>query len=160
MKTMLPFLVAILVFVLSSCSGTKQNHELGQGDRTIIAGMILDYQNAWLANDSAKILNLFADTASIVPSGMRPIHGKKSIVQFWWPNDGSITVINNYKINVLEINGNQEWAYAYENGRLSWSYSKGDFHMSKDQESYEITIFRKSASEWKIVRRIWTDLKN
>ena len=102
MKTMLPFLVAILVFVLSSCSGTKQNHELGQGDRTIIAGMILDYQNAWLANDSAKILNLFADTASIVPSGMRPIHGKKSIVQFWWPNDGSITVINNYKISVLE----------------------------------------------------------
>ena len=121
--------------------------------------MMSDYREGWLANDSAKILGLFADTAILIPSGMRPVQGKKEMIQFWWPNDSSKTTIDRYEIELLEINGSDEWAYVYENGRLSWSYQKGDFKMSKDQESFEITIFKKTDKNWRIVKRIWTDLK-
>jgi ketosteroid isomerase-like protein len=141
------------------CSDLKQPTELSQVDRKIITAMMKDYQNGWLANDSSTVLALFADTATLIPSGMKPIRGKKEMTQFWWPNDSSKTTIDKYEIQVLEINGSNEWAYAYENGKLSWSYEKGDFKMSKDQESYEITVFRKSSSNWFIVKRIWTDLK-
>jgi ketosteroid isomerase-like protein len=141
------------------CSDPKRSTELSESDKKVIIGMMNDYQNGWLANDSAKVLGLFADTATLVPSGMKPIQGKKKMTEFWWPNDSSKTTIDRYAIDVLEINGNSDWAYAYENGKLSWSYEKGDFKMSKDQESYEITIFRKTSDRWFIVKRIWTDLK-
>ena len=90
---------------------------------------------------------------------MRPVRGKKEMIQFWWPNDSSKTTIDRYEIELLEINGSDEWAYVYENGKLSWIYQKGDFKMSKDQESFEVTIFKKTDKNWRIVKRIWTDLK-
>jgi ketosteroid isomerase-like protein len=135
-------------------------HELNTNDEIQLRKMILEYNDAWLRNDSASILNLFADTAILIPSGLKPIKGKEEIIKFWWPNDSSKTIINSYNISLLEINGSANIAYTLEHGKLSWSYEKGDFKMSKDQQSYEITIFRKASnSHWKMVRRIWIDLK-
>ncbi len=141
------------------CGDFKPSAPLGLNDKKIISGMMSDYREGWLADDSAKVLRLFADTSVLIPSGMRPIYGKKEMLRFWWPNDSSKTTIDRYEIELLEINGSDEWAYVYENGKLSWSYQKGDFKMSKDQESFEITIFKKTDKDWSIVKRIWTDLK-
>ena len=152
-------LLALVPLLIMSCSKTNNATHLSKDDRKLIADMIVDYQNGWLADDSTRVLQLFADTATILPNGMRPIQGKKAISQFWWPNDSSKTILHKYKIDILEMNGSNDWAYVYESGKLSWSYEKGNFKMSKDQESFEITIFKRTNGDWKIVKRIWTDVK-
>jgi ketosteroid isomerase-like protein len=121
--------------------------------------MINSYQEGWLENDSSKIIKLFSDSAILIPSGLMPINGKEEIIKFWWPNDGSITKINDYKIILIEIAGTSDMAYTYENGKLSWSYQKENFSISKTQESFELTVFRKSEGRWRIMKRIWTDIK-
>jgi ketosteroid isomerase-like protein len=154
----------ILLSIAPACNLASTNSyntiDLQPGDRSKITQVINDYREAWLINDSAKILNLFADTATLIPSGLQPITGKASIREFWWPNDSSTTTINDYDIRLLEINGTGNLAYTFENGHLSWSYEKGTIKLSKEQSSYEITIFsRDNNGVWKIIKRIWTDMK-
>ena len=157
MKRLLPLLFFI---TLTGCYDAPHPHGFKKDDKVAITKMIKDYNAAWLQKDSAAILNLFADTATLIPSGLKPIRGKKDINDFWWPKDGSITRINKYKITLLEIGCTDSLAYTYENGKLSWSYENGSVKFNKDQESHEITLFKKSHDgEWKIVKRIWTDLK-
>ena len=149
-----------IAFTLSACIGQNKNgNKLDTTDETQIRKMIDDYNDAWLRNDSSTILNLFDENAILIPSGLNPIMGKKQIINFWWPNDSSVTKINDYKITVLDIDGSGNLAYTYETGKLSWSYEKADFKMSKNQQSHEITIFKKNGGRWKIAKRIWTDLK-
>ena len=105
------------------------------------------------------MLGLYADSATIIPSGFLPRQGKKEIADFWFPNDSSITTIHYYDLEILDINGNSKIAYTYENGKLSFTYIKGDFRLDREAESHAITIYKKNESgEWKIVKRIWTDL--
>jgi ketosteroid isomerase-like protein len=151
------FICTVILFV--SCNqAPDSNNELGADEKKRITGMIETYRNAWLKNDSSTILDLFADTATIIPSGMNPIRGKSAIIQFWWPNDSSKTSILSYDINVLETSGSSNMAYILEEGKLCWSYQKGNSKMTTNQRSYEITIFKKADKEWKIIRRLWTDL--
>jgi ketosteroid isomerase-like protein len=152
-------LFAILSLFIISCDSSKNNESLEKEDEETIRMMISTYNKAWLQNDSSAILNLFSDSAILIPSGLTPIKGRDQIVKFWWPNDSSITKINSYSIHLMEVEGTKDLAYTYENGKLSWSYEKGTFKMSKDQESFEITIFKRTPAGWKITKRIWTDLK-
>jgi ketosteroid isomerase-like protein len=161
MRSINYIITAMLLISMAAISYTdKKNtraNELTEDDKAVITGMIKQYNEAWLKDDSATIMNLFADTATLIPNGMEPIHGKKDITGFWWPNDSSKTTIDNYKINVLEVNGSGNWAYTFEEGKLEWSYEKGTDKFSRKQKSYEVTIFNKSSNVWKITRRIWTD---
>ena len=60
---------------------------------------------------------------------------------------------------ILEIGGTANLAYTYENGKLSFTYEKDDFRLDREAESYAITIYKKvSSGEWKIIKRIWTDM--
>lgn len=124
-----------------------------------IRGISKDYTNGWLENDSEKVLGLYTDSAIIIPSGLMPIEGKKAISDFWFPNDSSTTVIHYYDLEILEISGTANQAYTYEHGKLSFTYEKDDFRMDRDAESYAITVYEKIApKEWRISKRIWTDM--
>jgi ketosteroid isomerase-like protein len=151
-------LLSLLVLVELSCwESSEQSTGITRDDEKQITAILHDYNKAWLEGDSSKILTLFADTATLIPSGLEPVKGKDAITKFWWPNDSSKTTINSYDINVLNINGNPGWASSLEDGRLTWSYEKGPVKFSRKQSSYEITIFKKDNDRWKIVSRIWTD---
>lgn len=152
------FLFLLILSAGISCTLKNERlSELTPADKSVITGMINQYNTAWLRNDSAAIMDLFADTAILIPSGMDPIQGKSNISAFWWPNDTSKTTIDDYKISVLEVHGNGDWAYTLEEGRLQWTYEKGATRFSRKQKSYEITIFNKAMDQWKITRRLWTD---
>jgi ketosteroid isomerase-like protein len=143
---------------LASCNKTSDTFTCD--DATKIRAIINDYRTGWLEGDSAKVMNLLSDSATLIPSGLEPLHGKNVIRQFWWPNDSSKTIIHSYDITILDLGGSGDLAFTYETGSLSWSYEKGDFKMSKENHSYEITLFeRAKPNQWKITRRIWTDLK-
>ncbi|KAA3635600.1 MAG: nuclear transport factor 2 family protein [Bacteroidetes bacterium] len=159
-----PFILLLFLLTISACtkspSQNKEGFTLSPEDIEQIKEISKDYTAGWLENDSEKVLGLYADSATIIPSGLMPLQGKKAITDFWFPNDSSKTIIHYYDLEILDISGTSNMAYTYENGKLSFTYEKGDFKMDREAESYAITIYKKNTSgEWKITKRIWTDMK-
>lgn len=153
----------LLILFLTSCSEkssqVNENSNLSTEDIEQIREINRNYTEGWLENDSKKVLELYTDSATIIPSGLLPIQGKKAISDFWFPNDGSTTVIHYYDLEILDIRGSANLAYTFENGKLSFTYEKDDFKLDREAESYAITIYKKMESgEWKITERIWTDM--
>ena len=154
----------LLFFLLLNSCGEKsskviENLDFSTKDIEQIREINRHYIQGWLENDSKKVLGLYTDSATIIPSGLLPIQGKKAITDFWFPNDGSTTVIHYYDLEIIEINGTSNLAYTYENGKLSFTYEKEDIKLEREAESYAITIYKKVESgEWKIAKRIWTDM--
>jgi len=150
----------ILIACGEKSSQTIENSSLSASDIEQIREINKNYTEGWIENDSAKVLGLYTNSAIIIPSGLLPLNGKKAITEFWFPNDSSTTVIHYYDLEILDINGSSNFAYTYEYGKLSFTYEKDDFKLDREAESHAITIFKKVKSgEWKIVKRIWTDLK-
>jgi ketosteroid isomerase-like protein len=156
--------LCLLVFLLLTSCGEKssqviENLNLSAEDIEQIKEINRNYTQGWLENDSKKVLELYTDSATIIPSGLFPIQGKKAITDFWFPNDSSTTVIHYYDLEILDISGTTNLAYTFENGKLSFTYEKDDFRLDREAESYAITIYKKNESgEWKIKKRIWTDM--
>jgi ketosteroid isomerase-like protein len=153
----------LLILILIGCgersSQLNEDLNLSAEDIKQIKEINKNYTQGWLDGDSSKVLGLYTDSATIIPSGLLPIQGKKVITDFWFPNDGSATVIHFYDLEILEIGGTANLAYTYENGKLSFTYEKDDFRLDREAESYAITIYKKvSSGEWKIIKRIWTDM--
>lgn len=160
----LPYISLCLFLIFGSCTEnpSQKNEDLSLSAEDIeqIREISKDYTDGWLANDSEKVLGLYVDSATIIPSGLMPIKGKEAITDFWFPNDSSKTTIHYYDLDILDISGASNMAYTYENGKLSFTYEKGDFRMDREAESFAITIYKKTVSgEWKITKRIWTDMK-
>jgi ketosteroid isomerase-like protein len=154
------FLFIALLGLAGILPAKSPESKLSSTDRARLEQMIADYRTGWLTGDRQKILDLFADDATIIPSGLRPIIGKAAMIKFWWPQDGSTTSILHYDIHVLKIDGDNRNAFMLENGKLSWTYKKDAVSFSKNQESYEVTLFRKDPrDQWHIIERIWTDVK-
>ena len=80
-KSLSGTILTALFILMARCNDFKPP-TLGLNDRKIISAMMSDYREGWLANDSAKVLGLFADTAVLIPSGMRPVQGKKEMILF------------------------------------------------------------------------------
>lgn len=138
-----------------------KNSNLSAEDIRQIKEINRDYTKGWLENDAEKVLGLYTDSATIIPSGLLPIQGKKAITEFWFPNDGSTTVIHYYDLEILDISGFNNLAYTYEHGKSSFTYEKDDFRLDRKAESRAITIYKKVESgEWKVTKRIWTDMNN
>ncbi len=159
------FIWFFVCLILIACdreksSQTIESSYLSASDIEQIREINRNYTQGWIENDSAKVLGLYTDSATIIPSGLLPLNGKKAITEFWFPNDSSTTVIHYYDLEIIDINGSSNFAYTYEYGKLSFTYEKDDFKLDREAESHAITIYKKVKSrEWKIVKRIWTDLK-
>jgi ketosteroid isomerase-like protein len=153
----------LLTLLLTSCNEkttqVNENINLSAEDIEQIREINRHYIQGWLENDSKKVLGLYTDSATIIPSGLLPIQGKKAITDFWFPNDYSTTVIHYYDLEILDIGGTTNLAYTYEHGKLSFTYEKDEFRLDRKAESYAVTIYAKAESgEWKITKRIWTDM--
>ena len=153
--TYVSFLLALLALAATPRSVAAG---LPTADEALIRQVMTDYQDAWVADDHAKVLGLLAADATIVPSDRAPIEGLQAITAFWFPPaDGSKTTIDHYEIDLREVSGSGDLAYTLEVGRLIWSYEKDGHKLTTSQESNEITIFRKNDGRWKILRRLWAD---
>lgn len=149
--------VPILICTLLACSEPSR---FTAQDLEEIHSIRQSYTNGWLANDAETVLGLFTDDATIIPSGLGPITGIESIANYWFPNDSSETIIHSYGIELLELTGTDSMAYSLEKGKLSFTYTKSDFSMTKESASHATTIYKKQPDgNWKIVSRMWTTLK-
>ena len=120
------FIWYLLVLVLVGCGerSSQLNEDLNLSSEDIeqIREINRNYTQGWLEGDSSKVLGLFTNSATIIPSGLLPIQEKKVITDFWFPNDNSTTVIHFYDLEILDITGTGNLAYSYEHGKLQNGY--------------------------------------
>ena len=118
------------------------------------------YVNSWLVGDEEGVMGLFEENATINPNRLAPISGLDAIRQFWFPKDSSVTTIHNYTLVNLNISIDGSLAVSTSRSFLSWSYRKGTISMARDQSGYAMTVYRRQTDgQWKIWRRLWTDVK-
>lgn len=139
---------------------TPNTCALSAEDQATIRSIASQYAASWEQDDTTGVLALFAEDAMIFPSGLEPLHGKEALAAFWWPGDGSVTVVHAYHIEVEEVDGCVDHAYSLERGVLDFSYTHGELDMRKTSRSQAVTTYhRQEDGQWKITRRIWTDLR-
>ncbi len=158
-------IICLTLFIVAAGCGIDHSSEqktgLSSEDIVQIRAINKTYTQGWMDADEEKVLGLYAESAVINPSGLLPKEGKKAITDFWFPNDSSSTIVHSYTIDIIDLQGSGNLAYSYEHGRLSFTYKKDDFQLDRTADSYAVTIYEKdSLGSWKIINRIWTDMKD
>lgn len=91
-----------------------------------------------------------------MPSGLSPLVGVEAIREFWFPDDGSRTVIENYEMHTTEIGGSSTVAYSRGAAQLSFRYEKDDQVVRQTNHTMYLTVYRKGVEgEWRMIRRMW-----
>jgi uncharacterized protein (TIGR02246 family) len=129
---------------------------LGDADRAQIRALDSMFVHAWLRDDTAGVLRLFADDAVLVPPNGAPVVGRTAIGAWWWPRDGSRTRILSFDRQVAEINGTHDLAFMRGTASLRWTYQKNGRTTRQSSRSNDVILFaRGSDGAWKIIRQIW-----
>ncbi|HKW09315.1 MAG TPA: nuclear transport factor 2 family protein [Gemmatimonadaceae bacterium] len=129
---------------------------LSDADRSQIVALDSMFVRAWLRDDTAAVLGLFADDAVLVPPNAAPVVGRAAIRAWWWPQDGSRTRILAFDRHIEEIDGNHALAFVRAVATLSWTYEKKGRTTKQSSRSNDVVVLaRASDGTWKIVRQIW-----
>jgi len=130
-------------------------------DELLIREVHKDYVQGWLAMDQEKVMALLVENSRIQPNSLNPIEGKNNIQNFWFPNDDSETIINEYKTEILSIKILDSIAFTTHSSTLDWSYRKDTVNFGMIQKAINTTIYkRQTGSSWKIWRSMWTDIES
>ncbi|WP_425391906.1 YybH family protein [Ekhidna sp.] len=151
------YLLLLISTIFLFCCSEKV--EFSDRDRAAVEQIRKDYVSGWLQNDQKKILTLFNENATIVPSGLFPMKGIEQITKYWFPDNGSTTTIHSYAVELINLKGTDSMAYSLEKGTLNFTYTFNDFTMTKESTSHATTIYQKNKDgKWEITSRMWTSL--
>jgi ketosteroid isomerase-like protein len=152
--------VSLFMSLLLSCSSNKAPKVVSAVDLKQIHALHENYRTFWLENDSAKVVNLFAEHAALIPP-QNPgdlVRGKSAIGQWWFAvnNDTTYPITGfEYQQDSLIIVDSQS-AIWEGLSTVSWNTVVGDSIVSSSQSSSNfITVCTKIDGEWKILRQIW-----
>lgn len=150
---------AILFLIISFClvSSAQAQNNLSEKDIKSIKEIKETYRTAWLEDDSETILSLFAEDATIYPNGLSPRVGKKALKDFWFAPSDSKTIITDYKIDLEEISGEKNLAFATGSTEIKWTTTntKTDKANNYASKGNFLTVFSKQKGKWKITKHIW-----
>ncbi|MEW7290520.1 YybH family protein [Aquimarina sp. 2304DJ70-9] len=155
--------VIILFFILSGC---KQHTEVTEdtllikdNNKDAIHTIHDNYVNGWKNMNEEQIMSLFENNARIQPNSLKPIEGKEKIRSFWFPKDSSITTINAFETELLNLDIKDSLAITTHTTLLDWSYQKDTIQFGMTQKGINTTVYRKQKdASWKIWRKMWTDI--
>ncbi len=151
---------ALLILLLLGVGCSSPDRSSPESEKEKVREVIQAYARAWEAFDSAAVLALFTEDAVISPSGLLPREGKQAMRAFWFPPDGPRVTVESYDIDVLDTGVSDSLAYTFEKGTLSYAFTAGDMSVERTSRAYGTTLYRKTGpGEWKIFRRMWTDLR-
>lgn len=153
-------IIIILLFKLLSCSPqvNEQDNMKASPDESSIRKVHEDYVQGWRSMDEKKVMSLLVEEAMIQPNKMNPIVGKEKIREFWFPNDGSKTIINDFQTEIISINVFDTIAITTHKSHLDWTYEKDTVRFGAVQKGINTTIYKKQENDaWKIWRSMWTD---
>lgn len=133
---------------------------LSPADAAAVRELDRKYVEGWLAGDPEAVLSVFVEDAVIIPSGMQPIRGHEAMRGFWWPDDGSTTVIDSYETRIDEVRGSNGTAWAWGTGRLVFTWEKdGQSSVHTSDSVFTMVAQRDSRGSWKMTHRTWSDVK-
>lgn len=149
----------VLLALLIGCGSTQP---------TVPAGVSVAYEleqayvEAWLAGDESGVLDLFEQSGVIIPSGMVPKQGRTELAEFWFPDDGSTTVITAYETSVdgWRVDGDVVWYWGTGTLSFRWTGADGQTMEATDQRSvYSAIARRQNDGSWLFVHRSWSNLR-
>ncbi|MEO0558607.1 MAG: nuclear transport factor 2 family protein [Bacteroidota bacterium] len=154
----LPF-IALAVLLMGACSSNEETFTAE--DKANVQSLEEAYRTGWIANDSAAVMATLAPEAVLMPAGVEPLVGDSAIRQYWWPDDGSQTVIESYETVVDEVEGSGDLAYLRGRGSLAFTYRDTVGTVSSlSSESTHLSIARRGEDgSWEIIRRAWSPMR-
>jgi len=152
------FLSIFLVLIMVGCENKKGN-KIIESDELEIQKIHSEYVIGWLKSDEEGIMQLLVEDSRIQPNTLEPIEGKSAIRKFWFPKDGSKTIINNYKTEIISLDILDTLAISTHESLLDWTYKKDSISFGMLQKGINTTIYRRQMdNSWKIWRSMWTDI--
>ena len=153
-------LVCGLVACARPAPPSEPPHTLTDGDRAAIQTLEDAYAAAWLASDTLGVLDMLDPAAVLLPGGQEPVVGLDAIRAFWWPRDGSRTVITRYVSTLDELEGTADLAYSRGRGELAFTYEQGGTTSALESTAISLTLYRRQQDgTWRILRRMWAPLR-
>lgn len=150
--------LSALIFIFS-CTGPGKSNDAAKDDILKVTQLHQSYKDFWLENDSAKVVNLFAEDGAIIPPNNKGdfVKGKKAIGAWWFTKNGDTTfpiTTFTYKNDSLTASGVLAvWEGLSEVG---WNtVAKDSILSTHSSASNFITVCKKENGEWKIFRQIW-----
>lgn len=157
-KLALSLMLAITFLGCKQDIKTDAIDEMSKEEATI-RQLHADYVDGWINMDEQKVMGLLEEDAQIQPNRLKPIIGKENIRAFWFPNDSSKTVINEFKTEIISFKLIDTIAIATHSSVLDWDYRKDTTYLGMHQRGFNTTIYKKQANaSWKIWRSMWTDI--
>jgi len=135
--------------------------KLSAADRAAIRALDERFVKGWLKDDVSQVLSVFAADAVLLPPGSGPVQGTEAIRKYWWPDDGSKTVITSFVRHIDEIDGTTRLAFMRSTAALSWTYEKNGQKSSQTSKSIDLLVLaRASDGQWRVLRQMWNTLPN
>ena len=94
------------------------------GSTSAIIAIDSTFVDAWLKDDTTKVLSVFASDAVLMPPGVQPVVGLAAIRAYWWPSDGSHTRITSFTRAIAEVGGGGGVAFVRGTAAVGWTYAK------------------------------------
>ena len=114
---------------------------------------------AWLRDDTAAVLGVFAADAVLQPPGAPPVTGLAAIKAYWWPTDGSTTRITSFDHQVVDVIGSSTVAVVRGASTLRWRYTKDGKTSEQTGRSADVRVYSADPSgTWRVTRQIWVTL--
>lgn len=155
---------ALGIFLLLITMSCSQNFEgkvdaVMSKDESMIRQVHADYIEGWKTMDEHKVMGLLEEKSQIQPNKFDPVIGKENIRDFWFPNDSSETIINEFTTEIISLSVLDTIAITTHSSILDWDYKKDSTNFGMLQKGLNTTIYRKQIDgSWKIWRSMWTDL--
>ena len=154
-------IILLLIFALNSCTQITDNEQnTGQIDlKNTILKIHENYVEGWKNSDEELVMSLFEDNAMIQPNSLKPKKGKAEMREFWFPKDGSVTTIDSFQTEILNLEFLDTLAVTTHHSYLDWDYVKDSTQFGMIQKGIVTTVYRKQKDDsWKIWRQMWTDI--
>jgi uncharacterized protein (TIGR02246 family) len=116
------------------------------------------YPSAWLANDTEKVMELFAEDAVLIPHhGLEPVVGGEAIRKFFWPEVGPAVTVSRYDLVPDEVEGSGDLAYIRGRFLLTLEIANGASDTYTNSGNYLMILARGPTGQWRIACQIWND---
>ena len=124
--------------------------------RAAVVKACLEYRDAWLANDEARVMATLTPDATLFPSTLEPVSGRDAIRRFWFPL-GVVTRVDGMEQIIDEVTIDGGTAVVSGRGSLTFVVvQNGAETPPRTQRSWFVNILRRQPDgRWLIWRRMW-----
>ena len=143
------FLVALLVFATGGCAPTADV----EADEAAIRETAVEWENAANAKDVERLVDLYADDASLFPPNAPLVTGKEAIGTVWSElieSPGFATSLQTTKVEISRA-GN----LAYMVGTYEDTMNDPEGNPVTDRGKWVVALKKQPDGAWKMVADIW-----